>query len=97
MSVSSGDELPGDEHKTNEDTSTLFKALRQLGPLFTSGIQLAAAVALMFFLGRWLDMKWETAPWMTIIGSVFGAGAGLYNFIKTANEVGKKTENDKTS
>lgn len=40
----------------------------------------------MFFLGRWADEKLNTAPWLLIGGVLFGVGAGLYNFIKTAAE-----------
>ena len=66
-----------------------FKAFRVAGPLFGSGIQLAAAVTFFFFVGRWLDGKFRTEPWLMLIGAFIGAGGGLYKFIKTAIEVSK--------
>lgn len=66
-----------------------FKAYRAVGPLFGSGIQLAAAVALFFFLGRWLDGTLGTGPWLMLIGALIGAGGGLYNFIRTAIKAGE--------
>jgi len=46
------------------------------------GTQLAATIILMFFLGRWLDVEFDTKPWWTIFLSFFGGVAGIYNFIK---------------
>jgi F0F1-type ATP synthase assembly protein I len=74
-----------------------WSSLRGAGPLIGSGIQLATSVVLMFFLGRWADEKLHTAPWLLIAGIIFGVGAGLYSFIKTAMSVGGdgKGEEDK--
>jgi ATP synthase protein I len=76
-----------DDPETDPDDSgppNRRKALRSVGLLFGSGMQLAISVALMFFLGRWADEKLQTAPWLLIAGVLFGVGAGLYNFIRTA-------------
>jgi ATP synthase protein I len=48
------------------------------------GTQLAVTVTAMTFLGIWLDKKYNTEPIFTIICSLFGVTAGIYNFIKTA-------------
>ncbi len=74
----------------DEQKQNISKSLRTDGPLFASGIQLAISVVLMYFVGRWLDMKFETSPWLMIGGMFFGITAGLYHFIKTANDVSKK-------
>ncbi len=68
--------------KFQEGFSSYGKALKTAGPLFASGIQLAASVAVMFFLGRWLDGEWGTTPWLMIVGTMFGLGAGMFNFIR---------------
>jgi F0F1-type ATP synthase assembly protein I len=70
----------------NPDRADRGKSLKSAGLLFGSGMQLAVSVAVMFFLGRWADEKLNTAPWLLIGGVLFGVGAGLYNFIKTAIE-----------
>lgn len=57
---------------------------KDYGPYLTSGIQLALTVAALAFLGIWLDKKFDSSPWFTIILSFFGVFAGLYNFIKAA-------------
>jgi ATP synthase protein I len=71
-----------------------FKAFRTAGPLFGSGIQLAAAIAIFFFVGRWLDGKFGTGPWLMLIGAVVGAGGGMYKFIKTALEIDTPKRSD---
>jgi len=79
-------------NKDNSGFSGYGKAIRAAGPLFGSGIQLAASVVIMFFIGRWLDGVFNSAPWLMIVGIFFGFGAGLYNFVRIVNKV----EKDKT-
>ncbi len=50
---------------------------------FGLGLQLAATVAIMVFIGVWLDGKFKTEPIFTIVFSFLGIISGLYNFLKT--------------
>ncbi len=81
--------------KNNSGFSSYFKAMRAAGPLFGSGIQLAASVVMMFFLGQWLDEKFSTKPWLMLVGVIFGLGAGFYNFFKIVNKIDKIRPRDK--
>ncbi|MBI4546988.1 MAG: AtpZ/AtpI family protein [Ignavibacteriae bacterium] len=87
-------ENPKDQ-KNNSGFSSYLKAIRTAGTLFGSGIQLAASVVIMFFIGKWLDEQFNTAPWLMVISIVFGVGAGMYNFIKIVNKLDEKRANDK--
>jgi len=89
-------ENPKDEHK-DSGLSSYGKAIRSAGPLFGSGVQLAASVVIMFFLGKWLDQQFNTTPWLMVVGIVFGVGAGLYNFIKLVSRVDKTKKDSTTS
>jgi F0F1-type ATP synthase assembly protein I len=62
------------------------------GPFLTLGIQLALAVVVFFFLGRWLDTLLGTAPWLMIGGLVAGITGGLIHFFRTAIALGKKQD-----
>ena len=82
-----------EQKKNDSGFSSYLRAIRSAGPLFGSGIQLAASVVLMFFIGRWLDSLCNSAPWLMIVGLFFGFSAGLYSFIRIVNKVEKdKTE-----
>jgi ATP synthase protein I len=50
---------------------------------FGLGIELAATVTIMLFIGVWLDKKFNTEPILTVIFAFLGVASGLYNFIRT--------------
>jgi ATP synthase protein I len=66
------------------------KVYREVGPYLGLGMQLALTVTIMVFVGIWFDEKFNSKPIITIICSVFGIFAGMYNFIKTVLKSGKK-------
>jgi ATP synthase protein I len=49
------------------------------------GFQLAATVVGGLLFGNWLDKKFDTLPWLTIIGLVIGSIGGFYNLIRILN------------
>ena len=77
------------EDKDLKNTSGIYK---EVGPYLGIGFQLAATVALMIFLGRWLDQKTAQDPLFTLIFAFLGVGIGLYNFIKTVIDLSKKSD-----
>ncbi|MGD8778237.1 MAG: AtpZ/AtpI family protein [Ignavibacteria bacterium] len=77
-----------------EPSDKISKIYKDVGPYLGLGTQLAATVILMFFLGKWLDEKFEIFPVLTIIFLLFGSFAGLYNFIKTVFRLNKKSQNE---
>lgn len=74
--------------------SDLGKTYRELAPYMGMGVQLAATIVIMLFIGKWIDDSYETTPLYTIIFAVFGMFAGMYNLIKTVLKSTKKTKND---
>ncbi len=85
------EENPGDR---NDDSgfSSYGKAVRAAGPLFTAGIQMAAAICGMGFFGYIADQHWHTSPWLMVAGLFFGAGGGLYLFIRTVMQLDKSNQ-----
>jgi F0F1-type ATP synthase assembly protein I len=59
------------------------------GPYLTMGMELAIAVVGMFFLGRWIDAAWETAPWGMFSGLTIGVVGGFVRFIRRALALGR--------
>lgn len=68
---------------------------KKVAPYLGLGTQLAATIVLMFFLGNYLDKKFNLFPILSIALGLFGGFAGIYNFIKTVLELNKKNNNDK--
>ena len=66
----------------------------EFGPFLTLGLQLAISVVTFFFLGRWLDGKFGTGPWLMILGAVMGITGGLIAFIRKVTEFAKKQDEE---
>lgn len=71
------------ENKNKKNFDNYNKIIREIAPYMGLGLQLAATVTIMVFLGIWLDKKFDTNPLLTIICSFLGVSAALYNFIKS--------------
>ncbi len=56
------------------------------------GLQLVAALALFGVVGWWLDGRLGTAPWLFILGLLFGAALGFYSLLRAvpASRGGKR-------
>ncbi|MCK6446364.1 MAG: AtpZ/AtpI family protein [Planctomycetes bacterium] len=46
------------------------------------GLQYALTVVLLTGLGWWLDARWETTPWLLVVGAVLGSVAGFVNLVR---------------
>jgi F0F1-type ATP synthase assembly protein I len=68
---------------SGSDNSTL----RSIAPYLTMGIQLAIPVVLFFFLGKWLDGKFGTSPWLMLAGLMLGAVGGMIKFIRSVMQL----------
>ena len=52
------------------------------GELAGLGFQLAGTIFLFLFVGRWLDGRFGTNPWLTMIFVFVGAGAAFYGMYR---------------
>ena len=46
------------------------------------GLQFALAIILFLFVGKWLDEKLGTSPWLLIAGVFLGATAGFFSIYR---------------
>ncbi len=74
--------MPSPNNDEEKGGGQYSKFVNDSGPFLGSGIQLAAAVVVMYFIGKWVDSKLDTRPWGMIICTFFGATAGLVKFIR---------------
>lgn len=47
-----------------------------------AGVQFVVAILLFLYVGKWLDAKLGTAPWLLMVGVFVGASAGFYSFYR---------------
>lgn len=52
------------------------------GTALGAGSELAVSSLAGFFLGRWLDGKFGTSPWLLLAGILLGISVGLYQLIR---------------
>ena len=58
--------------------------LRTFARMGAVGIELALSIVLGALGGRWLDQKFETDPYLTLVGLIIGVIAGFNSLIQTA-------------
>jgi len=64
------------------------------GSYLTLGLQLAITVVVFFFLGRWLDGKFGTDPWLMLAGLALGITGGLTAFLMKVSALGKEEDRE---
>lgn len=47
-----------------------------------AGAQFVLSILLFLYIGKWLDGRFGTAPWLLMIGVFVGAAAGFYSFYR---------------
>ncbi len=67
-------------------------ALRGFAPFLTLGIQLALSVVVFFFIGKWLDGRFNTSPWLMFGGLLIGVVGGMVKFITAVMKLGQQQD-----
>jgi F0F1-type ATP synthase assembly protein I len=57
-------------------------AKNQTAEVAGAGLKFGAAIVLFLFLGRWLDGRLGTEPWLLLAGVVVGAVGGFYSMYR---------------
>jgi F0F1-type ATP synthase assembly protein I len=60
------------------------------------GVQFVVAILLFLFVGKWLDARLGTAPWLLIAGVFLGAGASMYTMYRRVFPPERSGPADKT-
>jgi ATP synthase protein I len=77
---------PGDRERGTEDEkklSGLAEGYQKASPYIAASTSLAVAVGVFTGLGLWLDGKYGTSPWLTMLGATLGMTGGFISFFKT--------------
>lgn len=54
-----------------------YQGYKSLGMFLSAGFTMAASILFGFYAGDWLDEKFGTKPWLTVIMFLLGTAAGL--------------------
>ncbi len=55
----------------------------------TIGIQFALSIFIGFGIGYWLDERFDTSPWLTIVWFLIGLAAGFKNVYREVKKLNK--------
>ena len=72
----------------------VYAHLKGNAGLSTLGLDMVLSVVFGFLGGRWLDGRFETAPYLTMAGFFFGVLAALRFFLRAKQRLEKQTEED---
>lgn len=68
-----------------------YKDLLEIG---TVGLEMGLSVVIGVLIGKWLDEKLGTYPWMLILWLVFGFIAGIRSVVRGVNRYKRNTQQD---
>jgi len=61
---------------------------RGAGAFTGIGLMLAISTGLGTWLGMWLDERWHSSPWLTLVGLFMGMGAGFVEMMRLIKRFG---------
>ncbi len=72
------------------------RMLRAAGRVSAVGIEIVVALVIGYHIGRWIDGKVGTAPYLTIFFTLVGVGAGIKALVRTSQEFKRQLERDES-
>ena len=67
----------------SDSTPPRDKRQSQIGKYSGVGVQMLVTIGLCTWLGIWLDEKYGWSPWATVILSLLGVFAAMYQIIRS--------------
>jgi F0F1-type ATP synthase assembly protein I len=58
------------------------------------GLEFGLSVVLCVLLGLWLDGKWDTSPWMMLLGLALGLAAGFTSLLRNLRRADRAAAQD---
>lgn len=69
--------------------------MQAAAPYMTLGLQIAIAVVLFVFIGKYVDDSIGTTPWGMVTGVAVGFTGGMIHFFRTVTELSKKEDHER--
>ncbi len=75
--------MPGpEEGPPSSPAAVVARMLREASPYIAAAWTVGAALVIGVLGGRWLDQRWGTRPWLTMLGLVLGIVVGFYELAR---------------
>jgi ATP synthase protein I len=65
--------------------------MRTIGVAGGLGFVLGLSALLGAFAGRYLDQRWGTGPWITLVGTLLGTAVGFYQVVTVLKQLEGKS------
>lgn len=65
-----------------EDRAEVQRMWQQAGKFGFIGIEFGVATAIGYFIGRWLDVKFGTGPWLSMTFALCGVAAASIDLVR---------------
>jgi F0F1-type ATP synthase assembly protein I len=85
-------QLPTEKKKNELSASEYQKTFREFAPFLTLGFQLALSVIMFFFIGYWVDNRFNVSPVGKLLGIVLGCTGGFFKFFSSVNVLTKSNK-----
>ena len=78
---------PGDDHDDDAERLTVpdaewVKEQRGSASAAGAGMQFGLTISIFAVLGNWLDGRFDTSPWLLLVGVLVGFGGGTVSLLK---------------
>lgn len=85
------------EHAPDDEPGGLRGWVRQLGALGHVGIMFPVSIGFGMLIGRWLDGKFDTAPWLMLAGFALGVATAMRELLRAAATLDDEPPDDNES
>lgn len=69
---------------------------RGYGEYIQFGVQIGVTMAMPVLIGKWLDDRYDTGPWLMLTGVALGFISMLWTLVKTAVSLNQKDKRKKS-
>jgi len=70
--------------------AVVARLLREAAPYIAAAWTVGAGLLVGVLGGRWLDQRWGTRPWLTMLGLILGIAVGFYELARVMWRSGAK-------
>ncbi|MCF7803713.1 MAG: AtpZ/AtpI family protein [Candidatus Marinimicrobia bacterium] len=78
----------------HDNQTPLWETYRRMEPYLGLGFTFTVTILAFLFLGRWLDSKWGTSPWLLITGAALGLILGFVHMFSTLNQLNQQNSHN---